>query len=275
MNDEAMNAYAENVAAPTVSVLMPVYNCALYVEEAIRSVMVQTYTDWELIVIDDGSTDNTRTIVQRLSDEDARVRLICNPANMGVAKTRNRGLDLCGGQYVALLDGDDRWYPTKLEKQLTLAEETEADVIYCSYGMEDENSEKLCEDFIVPEETDYRRMLVQSVISCSTALLSRRVADTYRFRTDFYHEDLVLWLEMLRDGHQARGVTEVLAVYRVARGSRASNKLKSAVERFKIYHNCLGEPLLQCVRCIVEYAFLATKKYKKCHDTRREQHAVV
>ena len=107
-----------NYATPLVSVVMPAYNVDSFIEEAIASVIVQTITDWELIVIDDCSTDDTRKLVGEMAEKDARIRLVSNASNMGVAKTRNRGLDLCRGQYVALLDSDDYWKPQFLDKVL-------------------------------------------------------------------------------------------------------------------------------------------------------------
>ena len=246
-----------------VSVIMPAYNASTTIEQAIRSVMTQTYTDWELIVIDDASADDTCAVVRRLMAEDARIRLVQNPENRGVAHTRNRGLDLCTGEYVALLDCDDIWFPNKLEQQLSLAMESGADIIYCSYGIVDETGKTRCDDFVVPTDITYHEALSYSVISCSTALLSRRVVDAYRFRTDFYHEDLLLWLELLRDGYVARGVTDVLAQYRVSSGSRASNKLKSAIRRWAVMRRGMGEPFFRSVGAMWRYACMAGRKYKK------------
>lgn len=101
---------------PLVSVIMPAHNAERFLEEAIQSVISQTVTDWELLVIDDCSSDNTRQIAAEFAQKDPRIRLLANEQNMGVAKTRNRGLDLCSGQYVALLDSDDYWKPQLLEK---------------------------------------------------------------------------------------------------------------------------------------------------------------
>ena len=246
-----------------VSVVMPAYNAERYIETAIRSVMAQTYMDWELIVIDDGSSDDTCGVVHRLMAEDPRIQLVQNPENKGVSHTRNRGLDQCRGEYVALLDCDDVWLPEKLEKQLALAAESGADVLYCSYGIVDESGMARCDDFIVPSQISYRETLSHSVISCSTALLSRRVVDTYRFRTDYYHEDLVLWLEILRDGYTAAGVTDVLAQYRVFEGTRSSNKLKSAARRWVVIRRCMREPLLSSIGAMMRYAWITVRKYKK------------
>ena len=140
---------------PLVSVIMPAYNAEPFIEEAISSVLSQTTSDWELIVIDDGSSDCTQKIISKFTSEDARVHLIINEENMGVAKTRNRGLDLFQGKYVALLDSDDYWAPQMLEKMIARAEETGADIIYCSYALVDEQGKKVCNDFIVPPATTF------------------------------------------------------------------------------------------------------------------------
>lgn len=258
-----MNEGADNRTDALVSVIMPAYNASAYIEEAIRSVMAQTYPHWKLLVIDDGSKDDTCDIVLRLAEEDPRINLIRNEKNSGVAKTRNRGLDMCQGQYVALLDCDDWWHPRKLEKQLDLAKETGADILYCSYGIMDEHGNKLCNDFLVSSETDYKKSMARSEISCSTALLSKEIAEKYRFRTDFYHEDLVLWLTLLRDGYQARGVVEVLAKYRVSQGSRASNKGKSAIERWKVFRKGMQESVFTSAKALLRYGLLSVKKYRK------------
>jgi len=253
----------EDRSVPAVSVIMPAYNCERYIEQAIRSVMGQTFTDWELIVIDDGSSDSTREIIERLAGEDSRIIPMPNEKNIGVARARNRGFDVSRGRYVALLDSDDVWREDKLLRQMDLAAESGADLIYCSYGIIDEDGKNLCSDFIVRESADYESTLTRTEISCSTALLSRTLIDKYRFSTDFYHEDLVLWLGILRDGNVARGVTDILAYYRVSKGSRASNKLKSALERYKVFRVQMREPFFRSVVLIGKYAFLAMKKYKR------------
>lgn len=253
----------KTVEFPCVTVVMPAYNAERYIETAIRSVMGQTFTDWELIVIDDGSKDTTVKIVEQLAREDGRITSLRNEVNMGVAKTRNRGMALASGEFVALLDSDDVWHPEKLEKQVALAKETGADVVYCSYALVDENGRKKCDDFIVPAQTDFQASLTKGVISCSTALLSRKVTQAYQFDNTYYHEDLALWLLILKDGHSARGVTDVLADYRVMEGTRAANKLNSAAHRWQIYRKLLGFSVFKSGKLLLKYAVLGLKKYKR------------
>ena len=116
-----MSAVADNKILTPVSVIMPAYNAAAYIEEAIRSVMAQTYGAWRLLVLDDGSADDTVGIVQRLAAEEPRITLLRNAENLGAARTRNRGWDLCDEGYVAFLDSDDRWHPEKLAAQMAEA----------------------------------------------------------------------------------------------------------------------------------------------------------
>lgn len=248
---------------PLITVVMPAYNAERYIEEAIRSVMGQTFRDWELLVVDDCSADSTCRIVEEMAREDDRVRLYRMDKNSGAAATRNHGFSLARGQYIALLDSDDLWAPEKLEKQLRLAEETGAEVIYCSYGIIDDHGKKICDDFIVPEWTDLNSALARMVISCSTALLSARICREYRFDPSYYHEDLAFWFQLLKDGCRAAGATEVLADYRVMEGTRASNKLRNAIFRWQVYREFLGLSFVRSLGLLTEYAFYGLKKYRR------------
>lgn len=248
---------------PKVSVIMPAYNAEKYIEQSIRSAMNQTYENLEIIVIDDCSQDNTAEVVERLAREDSRIKLVRNEKNMGAARSRNRGMDLCEGEYVALLDCDDLWYPHKLELQLALANKENADIVYCSYAMVDENGNKKCADFNVSPKATLESMLVKCEISCSTALLGRRVMDAYRFPTEYYNEDYALWLILLRDNMKAVGAPEILAEYRLLSGSRASNKIIVAKNRWKIYRMLMGFSVFKSMYYFVQYASAGFVKYKK------------
>lgn len=177
--------------------------------------------------------------------------------------SRNIAFSQCSGKYVALLDSDDLWEPEKLEKQVICAEKTGADIIYCSYSIIDECGRKKSPDFIVPEHTDFNSMLKKSTISCSTALLKSKLVAQFQFPTHMYHEDLAYWLELLKNGANAAGVIEVLASYRITPGSRAFNKVQSAVNRWKIYTEYLGLPAVRSTCLLTQYIFLGLIKYRK------------
>lgn len=246
---------------PLVSIIMPAYNAEKYIETAIRSVLSQTYTKWELLILDDCSTDRTTAIAAQFANLDARIRLLHNHSNVGVAKVRNRGLDIAQGEWIALLDSDDVWYAEKLERQLTKAAKSGAEIIYCPYSMIDENSEHLS-DFIVPGSTSYDDMLKESVLSCSTVLMRRSILMQHRFITDYYHEDYAFWLELLRHGYRAVATEEILADYRVVKGSRSNNKLKSAKNRWLIYRKVERLPLIKSIKVFIAYAYKGIAKYR-------------
>ena len=248
---------------PLVSVIMPAYNAALFIEEAINSVISQTITDWELLVIDDCSTDATSAIVNAIADRDNRVKLLVNEENMGAAGSRNRGLDIFQGQFVALLDSDDYWYPNMLEKMLARAEETKADIIYCSYELVDEQGKKVCNDFLVPEATSFRESIVRSVITCSSVLFTGELAKNNRFPLNMYHEDIAMWFQILRDGGTARGVPEVLAAYRQRSDSKTANKLKSAGRRWIIYRKHLKMSFLWSIKAMIGYGYYGLIKFRR------------
>lgn len=254
------NTPDETTIHPLVSVVMPAYNAEKYIDQAISSVISQTYTKWELLIIDDCSTDGTAKIAECFASQDSRIRLLRNSQNMGVARTRNRGFDIAKGEWIALLDSDDVWHKEKLEKQLAVASCTEADIVYCSYSLMDENAGHLS-DFIVPETTSYNDMLKESVLSCSTVLLRRSILMQHRFSAEYRHEDYVFWLELLRSGYRTAGSKDVLAKYRVAKGTRSNDKLKSARNRWLVYRKVEGLPLRKSVYAFVVYAFRGAVKY--------------
>ena len=256
-----MNKIMENYTQPKVTVIMPAYNAARFIEDAIRSVMAQTVSDWELLVIDDGSRDDTCKVVEKLAAEDSRVKLLRNEQNMGVANTRNRGLSLCRGEFAAFLDSDDIWLPEKIRNQLDLLEKTGASLCYTAYGIMDVDGNPSRGDYLVPDTADFRKLLKENVIGCSTVMLRRKDTECYRFETTLHHEDYALWLRMLKDGLRAAGCTQVLVRWRLVENSRSFDKRKSAHSRWVIYRNYMKLPLHQSLWAFGNYAFASIKKY--------------
>lgn len=245
----------------TVTVIMPVYNCELYIEEAILSVVNQTYIDWKLIVVNDGSTDSTCSIVRKIASEDSRVTLVHNSAGRGAAGARNFGLDMCSGEFVAFLDSDDVWEPDKLEIQLQKMKQKHADMSYTSYAIMDENGNPRKSTYIVPESTSFEQMLKENVVGCSTVVLSNEVAQKYRFAADYYHEDYCMWLDILRDGHAVIGCPQALVRWRLTSSSRSFNKKNSAKSRWRIYRRYLRLPFFVSIKVFLMYMFNGIRKY--------------
>ena len=248
---------------PAVTVIMPSYNVAPYIEGSVRSVIAQTFADWELLIIDDCSKDNSYDIACELAASDARIRVLKNEKNSGVSKTRNYGISQARGRFVALLDSDDQWCETKLEKQLALLEKKKAQICYTSYAMQSDRGEKVHNDYIVPDETNYRKMLLTNVIGCSTVILPADIAKKHPFDETYYHEDYVLWLDLMREGCKAVGCPEVLVKYCVRSDSRSAQKMSSAKKRWQIYRKHLKLNFFKSSYYMLRYAAAGLKKYAK------------
>lgn len=245
---------------PLVSVIMPSYNAEKYIDEAIRSVIAQTYTNWELFVIDDGSTDGTARIAQSYAEKDSRVIFRQNSHNMGTANTRNIGIRLANGEWIATLDSDDIWHPEKLEIQLKKAQETGALFLYTSYSL---FCDGFRQEYTVPEKVDYSSLLTENVIGCSTVMMHKSILEDHLFPSEVYHEDYALWLDLLRAGYNAVGCTEVLTEWRIVKNSRSFNKRKSAKNRWIIYRKMEKLPLYKSMKVFAAYAYHGFKKHKR------------
>lgn len=247
-----------------VSIIMPAFNAARFLEEAIQSVLDQTYRDWELLVIDDGSADQTAQIAEAFSREDARIRLIKNEYNMGVAETRNRGVALAAGEWIAFLDSDDCWHPEKLEKQLAFARENGAEFVFSGSAFMNEQSERLDYYLSVPRTISYKELLKQNRISCSSVLIRRELIAAYPMKhAADMHEDFAVWLKILRGRDiRAFGVDEPLLIYRVRAASKSGNKIKAGLMTFRVYRY-LGIPLCPAWYYWCCYLVRNVKKYRR------------
>ncbi|MDY4166938.1 MAG: glycosyltransferase [Fournierella sp.] len=218
-----------------VSVIMPAYNAEKYIRQAIDSVRAQTYCDWELIVVDDASKDNTNAIVSEYCREDSRVKLLRNPKNQGVSHTRKNGVEAAAGEWIAFLDSDDAWQPEKLEKQLALQKEYNAKLIFTGSAFMDSEGCPLEWVLHAPEKIEYRQLLKQNLISNSSVLIEKKAYQECAVLADDMHEDFACWLRFLRKGNIAYGVDEPLLIYRLSAQSKSGNKLKAAKMNWKTY----------------------------------------
>lgn len=245
---------------PLVSVIMPAYCEERFLQAAVDSVKAQTEDSWELLILDDCSGDNTFSLAQSFAAGDSRIIALRNEQNMGVAATRNRGIALAKGKYIAFLDGDDQWLPRKLELQLKALEDQEADIAYCAYQiMEADGTPR--STYRVPTTVTYEMLLKENSMQCSAMLLRAEVAKAHPFRTDFFHEDYVLGLELLKAGCKAVGCQEVLLAWRLGKDSRSFDKKKAAKNRWRIYRDYLHLPLPKRLWVFGCYAFAGVKKY--------------
>ncbi len=239
--------------APSVSVIMPVYNGENVIADAIKSVLNQSLPDFELIIIDDCSIDNTAIIVQRFARQNEQIVFIRNDNNLGAATSRNIGCKRARGKYIAFLDCDDLWDTNKLDKQVSFMVENKSDLSYTSYEFMDKEGCHTGKYYYVPESISY------NVILCSTVMINASIFKDYEFDNGYFHEDYRLWLELLRNGKKAEGINEVLSLYRS--GGRSSNRLRAAKNRWLIYRKAEGLPFLKSLRYFVCYAYYAIIKY--------------
>ena len=221
-----------------VSVIMPVHNAGAYLEEAIRSVMAQTYSNWDLLVVNDASTDNSVEIADRLAEEDSRIKVFDNPTPTGYPATpRNIAVNLAKGRYIAFLDSDDVWLPNKLEHQLPFFEESpNIGIVFSDYEKVDEQTTR--EDRVVKarKKTSYRQLLLGNVIGNVTAMYDvERVGKVYFSMVR--HEDYAMWLSILKRGFIARNTRKVMALYRQSDDSVSAKKMALLSWQWRIYRD--------------------------------------
>jgi glycosyltransferase involved in cell wall biosynthesis len=245
---------------PLISIITPSYNSAPYIKETIESVLQQTYPNWEMIIVDDCSTDDSKEIVKRYIQEDKRIKLISNQENIGVAQSRNRAIEEANGDYIALLDSDDIWVPNKLEKQIELMEEKNILMSFSAYTIIDEKSETIGH-YPIKEKVTYSDMLKTSSIGTLTTIYNANKLGKFYFE-EIGHEDYVYKLNILKQIDFAQGIKEPLAKYRRVQSSLSSNKIKAALWQWKIYRDIEKIPLIQSIYYFINYAYNGLRKYR-------------
>lgn len=216
-----------------ISIIMAAYNAEKTINSAIQSVLTQTYENWELIVIDDCSKDRTVQIVTSIVDP--RIRVLRNERNSGVSLSRKKGMDAAKGAWIAVLDSDDMWTPDKLQRQIDLADETGANLVFTGSAFIKDDGSPLDWQLHVPSLLTYRELLKQNLISNSSVLVKTDLYRKYYAIGDKMHEDFAIWLAITREGEIAYGIDEPLLVYRLAKSSKSSNKLRAAKMNWNTY----------------------------------------
>ena len=245
---------------PLVSVIMPCYNMASYISDSIKSVVSQTYPYWELLIVDDASTDKTVSIIESYSQTDSRIKFAIKTQNSGIADTRNQCIQMAQGQFLAFLDADDIWHPEKLEKQLKFMIENKVGFTYSTYDWIDEDGNTLNKFINTIGNLNYKKYLRNTIIGCSTVMIDTAIVGKVvvpHFRTS---EDTATWLNILKKGHLAFAIDEPLVSYRIRRRSASSNKLKASTDLWKVYRQNDKLPFFKALYYFGCYAFNAIKK---------------
>lgn len=248
-----------------ISIIMAAYNTEKTIEQAINSVLSQTYTNFELLVVNDCSTDRTAELVKSIAAKDSRVRLISNVKNSGVSYTRKHGLEEAKGDWIAILDSDDAWEPEKLEKQIELQRRTNADLLFTGSAFMDSEGHPIDWYLHAPKEVTYRQLLKQNVLSNSSALVRKELYAKHYAIGDGMHEDFAIWLSILKKGTKAYGVDEPLLIYRIAKSSKSGNKVKAARMNWNTYRH-VGLNLMEAIYYECWYIFNGIRKYRNLRN---------
>ena len=220
-----------------VSIVMPTYNCGGFIAESIESAIAQTYPAWELIIIDDQSTDDTEAVVRTFADVDPRVKYHRLEQNSGAAVARTRGMELASGRYIAFLDSDDLWTPDKLERQLAFLRDSGGTIACTAYDQVDEEGHPLGKVLQPKRRATYNDVLLTCPIGNSPVIfdagrLGKFVVPNIRKRNDD-----ALWLQMLKKEKYILGMPEVLMHYRVRANSISANKLSLVKYHWTLYRD--------------------------------------
>ncbi|MDX8047090.1 glycosyltransferase family 2 protein [Gracilibacillus sp. S3-1-1] len=246
-----------------VSVITPTYNSETYIRETIESVRQQTYSNWEMVIVDDASTDQTISIIQEYQKADDRIRLITLQTNQGAAVARNTAMEHAQGRYIAFLDSDDRWLPEKLAKQLAFMQEHDYAFTYTGYERVQENEDGTTtnKEVEMPSKATYTELLKSCVIGCLTVMLDREKITDIRMSNIRARQDYALWLNLTRRGYTAYALQESLALYRVRGNSISSNKIKMAKQNWIVYRQIEKLSLLKSAWYFAHYVILKVKAY--------------
>lgn len=243
-----------------VSIIVPVYNAAKYIQHTIEMVCEQTYKDWELILVDDASTDGSSDVIEKIiKSQGKRIRLLRKNHNEGAAAARNSGIDASSGRYIAFLDADDVWKPDKLEKQVAFMERTGAAFSFHSYEFGDEKANPTGRIVRAPETLKFRQALSRTVIFTTTVMF-----DTEKIDMEIIHmpqvpsEDTATWWRILKSGYVAYGLDENLAIYRRPGKSLSSNKLVAIERIWFLYRNIANLSVAASLFYFVGWAVRAT-----------------
>lgn len=248
---------------PIVSVIIPVYNCIEYLGQAVDSVLLQD-VKLEIILVNDSPWMKLEEFVKMYQQKAEKVhmqlRLLVNEENVGVAESRNRGIALAKGKYVALLDDDDIWMPGKLKKQLQVLEKTDGALCFTARELMDADGKLLNRVIHAKRKVTYRSLLKSNVINCSSVIMPKEVAKEFLMGNDHLHEDFILWLNILRKYHFAYGIDEPLIRYRLTYDGKSGNKLKSAKMTYGVYKH-MGYGTLRAGWYFCCYALNGVRKY--------------
>lgn len=244
-----------------ISIIIPTYNAERFILNTINSVKAQTYKNWEIIVIDDCSSDRTVQIVKEQQVADKRIRIIKLKNNSGAAIARNTGIKSANGKYVAFLDSDDLWLPEKLEKQVVFMQENDIVFSFTSYQIINQDGTSTGKFIHAPEKINYNGLLKNTIIGCLTVMINIEKLGKIQMPNIRTRQDTATWLKILKQGHYAYGLDEVLSKYRKVENSISSKKIRMAKMNWKLYREIEGLSIPRSAWCFVNYSLNGIVKH--------------
>lgn len=244
---------------PVVSIIMPSFNAAQTISESIESVIAQTFTGWELLIVDDQSTDSTWSILSRYAELYPNIHAYKNSENGGAGVSRNRAIELARGRFIAFLDSDDLWEPNKLTEQVSFMLENGYSFTYTDYTKFTSN--QVLSTIKAPSQVTYSQLLYSNVIGCLTAMYDTSVLGKRYMPLIRKRQDMGLWLDILKDIPAAYGIPQSLAKYRIDTGMTA-NKLTVLSYQWRFYRDVVKLPILKAIPVFCVYALKGFLKHK-------------
>ncbi len=239
---------------------MPVYNSASTLRRAVQSIFAQTREDWELCIVNDASTDTSKTILNELANQDSRIRVEHFKENQGAGAARNQAMSMATGRFIAFLDADDEWFKAKLEKQVGWMESERLPFTCTAY--ERWRYGKKTAVTKVPPKADYNALLHNNTVGTLTAVYDRKVLGTVFMPIIRRRQDYALWLELLTQCDYVFGLDEPLAKYHAQENSLSSNKLVAAKAQWYFFRKVLNMSFLKSCKLFISYAYHALKRNK-------------
>jgi teichuronic acid biosynthesis glycosyltransferase TuaG len=244
-----------------VSIITPLYNSSQFIEECIASVLSQTYQNWEMIMVDDKSTDDTIEVVRKITNGDVRFTLIELEENIGSGLARNKAIAMAKGRYIAFLDSDDSWLPDKLKRQIEFMNSNNLVFTYASYNLIDYKNVHMG-TFRTKSLITYSELLKTNCIGCSTVIYDTKFLGKRYFNELRTRQDYVLWLSILKEVKYTKGISEPLGIYRIHKESISSNKRKAILQVWYVYRKIEKLNILKSLYYFTHYAFNGIKKYR-------------
>lgn len=246
-----------------VSIITPNYNCARFISQTIESVLAQTYSDWEMLIVDDCSTDGSYEIALEYAAKDRRIKVIRNEKNSGAAVSRNKAIEVAQGEFVAFLDSDDLWIPEKLEKQIAFMRENACDFSFCEYEHIDEENKSLLKVAKVIKKLTYTKMMFHCFPGCLTVMYNQNVVGKIYAKDIKKNNDNALFYPVLKKCKNAMGLNECLGLYRIRKGSISRNKLKMIKPYITVLHDFERHNILISYFCVLTHFIIKILfKYK-------------